>query len=181
MKLLLLDKDGTLVETQSGEKFVNKSWNQQPIAGVPEALTRYVADGWKPIIISNQGGVSASNSQTGKPHKSLENTILEMRFALELLPSIAEAYFCPDRGETCWRVWDKDEIEYGVDSLLLWELGEFSGQFRKPRGGMLRLVMAIEVAEQTLYVGDRPEDQGAAFSAGIEFMWAQDWRESYHD
>jgi D-glycero-D-manno-heptose 1,7-bisphosphate phosphatase len=33
-----------------------------------------------------------------------------------------------------------------------------------------------EKPEEVLMVGDRPEDQQAASSANIPFMWAEDWR-----
>ena len=32
------------------------------------------------------------------------------------------------------------------------------------------------MTEQILYVGDRPEDEQAAKAAGVDFMWADEWR-----
>lgn len=108
LKLLPIDKDGTLVETISGETFINKPWDQRPISGVREALAKYAVDGWTIVIISNQAGVAAG-------HKSLESMIAEMQFCLELFPGIKEAYFCPDFEERdCWRVWGDCSEQYRI-------------------------------------------------------------------
>ncbi len=99
-KLLLLDKDGTLISPKSGAKFVGDPWDQLPLPNVSDRLRKYATEDWKMAITSNQGGV-------GVGHKSLENCILEMKFCLELFPEIVEAYFCPDfEGSGCWRVWE---------------------------------------------------------------------------
>lgn len=56
VKLLVLDKDGTLVRPKSGNTFVQHPEDQELIEGVAEAIQRYVADGWQLAIASNQGG-----------------------------------------------------------------------------------------------------------------------------
>lgn len=33
--------------------------------------------------------------------------------------------------------------------------------------------------ENTIYVGDRPEDKTAGRSAGVRFQWATDWIEQH--
>src|SRR5689334_11355294 len=137
MNLLLIDKDGTLIKTKSGETFVNKPWDQEALPGVKEGLKHYKERGWKIIVISNQGGVA-------KNHKSLETVIAEMRFCMELLPEIEECYFCPDfEGESCYRIWNDDFIFYNSDSYPVCELG-IQNQFRKPSPGMLKLAAHIE-------------------------------------
>lgn len=179
MKLLLLDKDGTLVVPKSGAKFVNQAWDQELIPGVAEVLNRYVADGWTPIIISNQGGIAAG-------HKSLEATISEMGYCCGLFPFGAtpqESFFCPDfEGEICHRHWAGDSITYDRSS---WEVIEYglAGTFRKPNPGMLKLAISIHQPDEVLYVGDmtiansqKGEDENAAISAGIPFMSAENWR-----
>lgn len=172
MKLILLDKDGTIINPKSGNKFVQTPWDQELIAGVKEAIAHYHSSGWTIAIISNQGGVSAG-------HKTLNNTILEMRFCLELFPEIEEAYFCPDfEGMECYRVWRNDFIHYDADNYTVWEVG-VRGQFRKPKPGMLKLAQHIHVPDECWMVGDRPEDEQAADSAGINFMWADIWRERF--
>lgn len=147
---------------------------------------RHIADGWKACIISNQGGIAAG-------HKSLESTIAEMRFCLELFPQISEAYFCPDfEGMDCWRVWgdcsEEHRIKYENEIVLIPQGGHDameiesyrdgpspSKNFRKPGPGMLRLAIENHPASEVLYVGDRPEDEQAAAAAGIPFAWASDF------
>ncbi|MEG4915738.1 HAD-IIIA family hydrolase [Microcoleus sp. B7-D4] len=172
MNLLLLDKDGTLIFPKSGAKFVGDPWDQEPLPRIAETLKKYAADGWEMAIISNQGGVAAG-------HKSLENCILEMKFALHLFPQIKEAYFCPDfEGKECWRTWG----DCGKDSRILynqnsWETTDLQidGKFRKPNAGMLLLTASFYNFDEILYVGDRPEDEGAALAANISFKWASDF------
>jgi histidinol phosphatase-like enzyme len=55
-KLLVLDKDGTITQTKSGETFPTHPEDQELIEGVSEAVQRYVDDGWTIAIASNQGG-----------------------------------------------------------------------------------------------------------------------------
>jgi hypothetical protein len=53
----------------------------------------------------------------------------------------------------------------------------WSTNYRKPNGGMLLDHMA-ELgfsAGQTIYIGDRPEDQAAAQAAGCYFAWERDY------
>jgi D-glycero-D-manno-heptose 1,7-bisphosphate phosphatase len=58
MKLLVLDKDGTITKTRSGQTFVRHPQDQELIPGVAEAIAQYIADGWTIAIASNQGGVA---------------------------------------------------------------------------------------------------------------------------
>lgn len=169
MKLLLLDKDGTLISPKSGAKFVGDPWDQAPLLGVSEILRKYAANGWDMAICSNQGGVAAN-------HKTLANCILEMKFCLQLFPEIKEAYFCPDfEGNECWRVWgdcgEETRILYSENSWETTNL-EIVGQFRKPNPGMLTLAASFGNFEEILYVGDRPEDEDASIGAKFPFQWS---------
>lgn len=49
--------------------------------------------------------------------------------------------------------------------------------WRKPAPGMLLQAMrdASSHPSETVYVGDRPEDQAAAAAAGVYFFWAEDF------
>lgn len=171
-KLLLLDKDGTLISPKSGAKFVGDPWDQMPLPNVCDRLKKYGDEDWKMAIISNQGGVAAG-------HKSLENCILEMKFCLELFPEITDAYFCPNfEGSESQRVWGNCDVEhrilYSKKSFETIEL-QIGGQFRKPNPGMLKLAASFCNFEEVLYIGDRPEDEGAASAANIPFQWAEEF------
>ena len=184
MKLLLLDKDGTLVETVSGAKFVNEPKDQKFLPGVAEAIAKYAADKWHIAIVSNQGGVAAG-------HKTIESTIQEMAYCLKLIHDASGTsdpefgFFCPDmEGLTCFEVhWAMSEsFERKIDWGKVHENADchcLRGQFRKPSPGMLLAVKELysaDASDRILMVGDRTEDEDAAFAAKTEFMWAEDWR-----
>lgn len=171
-KLLILDKDGTLTQPKSGERFVQSPEDQELIPGVAEALGRYRADGWMMAIASNQGGVANG-------HKTLGSAIDEMMFAMRLteidVAMAAHSY----------------ENEYGESIFLdLCNGGTFwkpvtsrNDRYRKPAGGMIWYLASwifdgISPDLETLFVGDRPEDKGAAEAAGVKFMWAHEWLEA---
>lgn len=171
-KLLLLDKDGTLISPKSGAKFVSDPWDQAPLPGASETLQKYAANGWEMVVCSNQGGVAAG-------HKTLDNCILEMKFCLQLFAEIKEAYFCPDfEGNECWRLWgdcgEDSRILYGKNSWETTDL-QIEGKFRKPNPGILMLAAHFYNFEEIVYVGDRPEDEGAAIAGKIPFQWAADF------
>lgn len=198
MKLLMIDKDGTLVQPKSGAKFVGEPWDQEALPGAREAIAQYNSEGWTICIVSNQGGIEGG-------HKSLESTVLEMRFCLELFPEIDSAFFCPDfDGSNCWQIFRADNRQYSQANKP-----DLSGLFRKPKPGMLFLAISfytpdsisidsiliddsivdvpkgdiICVPPTFLYVGDmtianspKGEDENAAAAASVPFMDAATFR-----
>lgn len=183
MRLLLLDKDGTLTRPRSGQKFVQHPEDQELIPGVAQALDRWRADGWLPVIISNQGGVFAR-------HKTLEDAIAEMKFACELT-GIQEALFCPcdpnspgdhfvrlalNKPGQNWYCGEWDAARLVQLDRWKFEPGELAG-FRKPNPGMLIAACALQATQPiaVVMVGDRPEDKDAAHAAGNSFMWNDEW------
>lgn len=189
MKILFADLDGTVRESATGATFINDPYDQRLIPGVKEAIARYPYPEWSIIGITNQGGVAAG-------FKTLENCITEQQRTMELskaneleYPRIKCIYFCPDNGETCWRVIDDFGIDEAnqidtsvVDRHFHPYLKQWVGKFRKPNHGMIEIAIArlgfgVKLnRSECLFVGDRPEDQQAAANANIPFMWAEDWR-----
>lgn len=55
-KLIVFDKDGTLVKPKSGGTFVQHPHDQELLPGVAQKLKQLWADGWTMAIASNQGG-----------------------------------------------------------------------------------------------------------------------------
>lgn len=169
MKLLILDKDGTLVRPASGEKFVQHPHDQELIPGVSEAIARYAADGWTMAIASNQGGVAAG-------YKTLDDAIAEMEYLGQLFRSIGQKephiVFCPVfDGSECYsmlRNWfDKDHGWSLLHSSRFTPGFSFPGKYRKPNAGMLNALMSLHPSAEYLMVGDRPEDKQAAANAGV--------------
>lgn len=172
-KLLITGKDGVLVRPKSGAKFVQHPEDQILLPNVAETIDKYAADGWAMAIVSNQGGVEAG-------YKTLDDAIAEMRYCLGLLPQIPFALFCPDfEGKVCWFVTDFVSREEQDCVRFLHDKEIPLGSYRKPGPGML--IAASNYTrirlQDCLMVGDRDEDQGAAKSAGVEFMWADEWRD----
>lgn len=172
-KLLLCDLDGTLRCPKSGANFINDPYDQQLIPEAATAIAHYHNQGWKIIGITNQGGVAAG-------HKSLEDAIAEQKYTLELLPELSSIFFCTDfEGRHCWFVCQQSEDYATCLHLTPWA-EEFIGKFRKPNPGMLLAAIKLSGSEQMknnyCFVGDRPEDEQAAKNAGVDFMWAEDWR-----
>jgi len=164
VKLLLLDKDGTLVKPKSGAEFIQEPWDQEPLLGTQEAVKHYSKLGWTIAICSNQGGIQAG-------HKTLGECFDEMRFCLRLFPQIEECYFCPSfQGRDCWRVWANDAVLCTSKTHPLIAELQIEGTFRKPGKGMLTLAANIYGAEECWYIGDRDEDKQAAQAAEVNFL-----------
>ncbi len=174
-KILFLDCDGTIREPKSGAKFINTPDDQRIITGADKAIAHYQNDGYKIIGITNQGGCDTINRDTGKPLKSLSDCIAEQAKTLELLPQFEGIYFCPDmKGNDCWYVSKTRNFQIGSIKLI--------GKFRKPDAGMIVYSLwskpGIKLADCWM-VGDRPEDEQCAQNAGINFMWADIWRDRW--
>ncbi|MBD0261447.1 MAG: HAD-IIIA family hydrolase [Tolypothrix sp. Co-bin9] len=162
MSLLLVDLDGTIREPLSGKQYFQHPRDQKIIPGAEVAIATY-KDNWIIVGITNQGGVAAG-------YKSIQECIKEQQYTLELFPELREIYFCPDfEGKKCFRVTRHNVHNH---SKTKW-----SGYYRKPKPGMLQLAMLRHehTPENTIYVGDRPEDEAAGRSAGVRFQWATDW------
>lgn len=178
-KLLVIDKDGTLVKSVSGSEFVQHPEDQELLPGVKESIARYTSEGWQIVVASNQGGVAAG-------YKSLEDAIDEMNECLHLLKGtlglerlgvIKGGIICPDNGRTAYYCKVAKNSNYPVVHIHE-EYPELIGQFRKPNPGMLLAAMQwLECPfKSVLMVGDRSEDEGAAKAAGVSFQWANEWR-----
>jgi len=163
--LRVFDKDGTLVETKSGETFP-KLGDQQLIPGVKERIAAYKEAGDIIVVASNQGGIPQ--------YKSLEDAIAKFQEVMELLPEISLCFFCPGfEGEGCWMV-PNPKIESSLAARPInWPIEPNS--FRKPNPGMLKAAMYWANVDSCTYVGDRPEDESAAIAAGVPYQHVSYW------
>lgn len=170
-KILFVDIDGTLTETISGHPFKQHPRDVSVMDGADKAIAYYGSQGWKIIGISNQGGIE-------KGFKSIQQTILEMRYTLSLIPQLQEIYFCPDfEGKQCYCINPSEEHAHDFGNLF----PDYQGTFRKPSPGMIRLAMNFADNEITeiWMVGDRPEDEACAAAANINFCPADVWRNRF--
>ncbi|NES64855.1 MAG: HAD-IIIA family hydrolase [Okeania sp. SIO2D1] len=163
--ILFLDLDGTIRHPKSGNKFISYPEDQRPIPEAKEAIADYASKGYLIVGITNQGGVAAG-------HKTQKSCIAEQQYTFKLFPQIHSILFCPDfAGNECWRCC-RDEY-YDCSSTY----PDLIGTYRKPGSGILHhILISNEVDPRNcLMVGDRPEDEGCANAAGVEFLWAFQW------
>lgn len=168
-KILFVDCDRTIRKPKSGAKFINSPTDQEAIPGAIKAIENAQNKGFLIIGITNQPGVAAG-------HKSLENCIKEQQYTLELFPQIEAIYFCPDfEGKLCYLV-----RRNSCEQRYKWR---DDINFRKPGDGMIFRAFIDynggDYYEEAWMIGDRPEDEQAATSAGISFMDADIWRERW--
>lgn len=176
-KLLILDKDGTLTTTVSGERFVQSPIDQKVIPGMDSALIYANKKGYQIAVASNQGGIKAG-------YKTQRDTIKEFNVLHVLYPEISVSLFCPDDGETVYKI----DYEFNSSTQIARKdlsFGETQPLFRKPHSGMLEFLVSdllpleVELWDNVLYIGDRHEDEQAAMSAGVTFIWADVFVKDY--
>lgn len=154
---LCLDLDGTIRYSKSG-KFISGPDDIVLFEGVEAKLWEYREKGYLIFGVSNQGGVAFGLKTPVQEVAEIEATI-----------ALFEIGKCPFHAiKTCWH------HEKGKHPIL----GHRS-LFRKPDIGMLALCEfeAFNAGyvvdwDNSIFVGDRPEDQECARRAAISFQWA---------
>ncbi len=144
-KGLLLDVDGTVRRTRSGEIFPRSPDDVEILPGRREVLERWIADGYSLFFVSNQGGV-ASGAVT------LEAVDAAFARTIELLGlPVAEVVSCPHPA---------------------FPVGCFC---RKPLPGMgIALIHRHRLAREHLtMVGDMDSDEDFARSIGARYFTAE--------
>ena len=174
-KLLILDKDGTLITTKSGKKFVQPPQDQKIIPGMGKALIAAKNSGWNICVASNQLGIKLG-------YKTDSDSVAEFVYLHKLFPEIEVAVYCPDEGKTMTRINYKIN-NIATQNIFNWNVTvkkagyqEELKEFRKPNPGMIQFLMTNfecqKNQDKIVYVGDRPEDEQAALNAGVVFIWA---------
>jgi D-glycero-D-manno-heptose 1,7-bisphosphate phosphatase len=156
---LYLDWDGTVRRSKSGKTFIQDQNDIEIIEGAEEAIQRYRQKGFLICGITNQGGVAYGFKTFGQIDAEVRATIA--LFKENPWHSVEACLFMP--GGT---------VEpYRHASLL-----------RKPNYGMLVKIEEKMFAQgiiidykNSLFVGDRQEDEQCAHNAGIGFMPADMW------
>lgn len=150
---LCLDFDGTIRRSKTGQTFIKDEYDIELMPGVESIIMRYREMGWLILGISNQGGIAHGFKTVGQNEREMMTTLKMFK------PNPFHIVkFCLHDG--------KGKIEpYNHRSLS-----------RKPDIGML-VLMETELWElgyiadwdNSLFVGDRPEDEQCAKNAGIKF------------
>jgi len=146
-KGLLLDVDGTLRKTKSGELFPRDPDDVELLPGRREILRRWVDDGYALFLVSNQSGVAS---------EKVTREAVEAAFArtIELLGlPVAEVTYCPHPA---------------------FPVGCFC---RKPLPGLgVALIQRHQLArEHLIMVGDMDSDQAFARALGARYVTAEEF------
>ena len=145
-KALFLDLDGTVRTTKGGKPCPNHPSEQEVMPGRKEVIDRYRKEGYKILAVTNQGGI-------GLGYMSEKDCV------------------------ECLK--DLDKKLGGVFDKMYYAKAppHKKDMMTKPNPGML-----MQGAEDfdidlknSIMVGDRPPDQGAAKNAGVPFKWAKDF------
>lgn len=176
-KLLMVDLDGTIRKTISGEEFINDPSDQQIISEASEALIFYKQAGLKILGITNQGGVHYG-------YKTLQTAHVEQMITLINCQQLDAIFWCPDMGDTCYQTYSHGElmnishIKYELQDVIKSSTISDKYNFRKPSPGMLRLAMNSDktyFAQECLYTGDMDSDRQAAKALNIDFLELNDF------
>ena len=156
IKILFMDLDHTLIYPKSGNTFPTDINDWAIIDGVPFAIAKYVEDGYKPIIVSNQGGIKLGHSTEKEMHGKFSAVIDEICRIGGMSPSIFRYFFCTTNNK--------------------------ENHFRKPNPGMAEVAAALYVDEidwtKCIMVGDMDTDEQFAKNAEIGiFIWANEFAE----
>jgi D-glycero-D-manno-heptose 1,7-bisphosphate phosphatase len=152
--LILFDLDGTLI-TSYMDLPDREYHTWEPLPGRRERLAELLAAGHQLGIATNQAGVAFGHVSEDEVHARLR----EVLRALDL-PADTPVQACfghPNARLTRYRRAEQTRC-------------------RKPDGHMLREIMRAypaAAAEGVIYVGDRPDDEGAARDAGVHFAPAE--------
>lgn len=162
-RILCLDLDGTIRRSKSGKTFIEGPDDIELIPGVKDLVWKYYSDGWFVVGITNQGGIAHGFKTEEQVAEESNATAILLRGDANEYP-IHRMLACPEDA--------KGKVEpYNWRSLC-----------RKPDYGMLVMVEhhlnkrdKYPDWDNSLFVGDRPEDEECARSAGVPFMWAHDF------
>ncbi len=147
-KLCIFDVDGTLVEPKSGTTFRKDADDWQWLPGRVEKLRGLKVQGVRLAVATNQGGVAFGFMRR-------EDILVElMKMCREVGIPSGGLYICYSHPKGSIEEYRREDDR------------------RKPGPGMLLEAMRdFETGpDETLYVGDLPDDEQAAKNAGVAYM-----------
>jgi len=159
-KILFLSLNA-IRQSKSGSSIILNPRDQELIPGVIDIISKY--SDWDITGITNQVGIQGRK-------KTLSSCIQEQIYTMELLPSLSSVNFCTTfDGSTAYRC-HRDTA---------WVELPFGRNYRKPAPGMIHQFIEDYTSlplTHALMVGVNRDDQQCALSAGIDFIWADEWR-----
>lgn len=169
--VLVLDLDGTVRHSKSG-KFINSPEDVAIYYPAPSRIHEYVNEGYAIAALTNQAGVAHGFTTEAEVQAGIERTVKLINDAID--PD--EPWFKFDAVHVAFA-----DAEGSVSEYQYRTLG------RKPYTGGLYMIEIqlfqkgiIADWDNSIFVGDRPEDRACAAAADISFVYALDWRSFHH-
>lgn len=168
--VLFLDIDGTVRKgfDELG-RFVNTPEDVELFPRMAQRLLSYKQRGWRIAGISNQGGIA-----TGEV--TYEQVLAAMRRTQELSQNAFDVILIcrhhPNAHDPELRNCYCRKPKMGA---LVMAVAAISNRVDPP-GQASGQSFEIYPPDLALMVGDRPEDEQCAKNAGVQFMWAKNWR-----
>lgn len=164
--VLYLDIDGTVREGKDDPlgRFVNGPDDVRVFPEAVEMMRRWKSGNGRIVGVSNQGGIALGIVEYGKVAAAMVETQEQCDGLFDRI------LFCQhhpnaDNPEMA-RCWCR-KPSAGAISEAAHALAEIAQRFGRPE---------FYPPYMGLMVGDRPEDEQCAASAGLDFQWAVDWR-----
>lgn len=180
-KLVVFDKDGTLVTTKSGKDFLVAPSDQKPLFDFSVLKNSYfdtengVQYKITYAIATNQKGIKLKH----KTKDFLSDEFWYLTEELKFPTSIVLC--CPDDGESLWRWWKNQKI--GIRDIT--RHYSCCGNFRKPNAGMLLAAKDITARtryqiQEMVFIGDNKTDEQAAIEAKCRYVYIDEWLKVNH-
>lgn len=152
-KLIIFDKDWTIVRPCHEGRFINSIEDQILLPGVAEKCQKLLAEGHILAVASNQGSIPFDIMSYAQAQEIVAHAAGLIGASLFI--------FCPHH--------PKGKNKYAIECFC-----------RKPQPRMLIDLMEMAEVRGCTFIGDREEDQGAAMAAveagyKVRFKWAKDY------
>jgi len=145
-KALFLDLDGTVRTTKNGKPCPNRPEEQEVMKNRHDKIHEYKSKGYKIVAVTNQGGIGLG-------------------------------YMTDKQCRDCLRDLDK-KLDGAFDKMYYAPAPPKAGHpLTKPNPGMIHRAqqeLNLDLSNSIL-IGDRESDKGAANNAGVKFEWAKDF------
>ena len=160
--VLYLDLDGTVRQDKDSGlgRFVNGPKDVRVFPQAVEMMRRWKAAGGRIAAVSNQGGVALGIVSIDAVAAAMLET---QRQCGHLFDRILWCIHHPDAKDPEFaRCWCRKPSAGAIAEAAQGLRERFPDEYYPPYMGLM--------------VGDRPEDEQCAKSAGLDFQWAKDWR-----
>lgn len=160
--VLYLDIDGTVRQGKDDAlgRFVNTAADVVVFTEAVELMRRWKAKGGRIAGVSNQGGIALGIVKMEDVAAAMVET---QRQCDDLFDLMSWCQHHPDANDPEFaRCWCRKPCAGAVVEAAHGLCARFPGEIYPPH--------------MALFVGDRDEDHDCAKAAGVDFMWATDWR-----